>query len=338
MGKYITEYERYKIEGWLECGLPVAKIADNLGKCTKTIYNEIKRGTVELIDTHLKPYKKYLADYAQRQYEEKRKYKGRKTNISENKSLYEYIRFMLHDQRLSPYAVSENLKQSGIDNVCEKTIYNYVHSGLIPGVTIQDLSYSRRKQVKHKIKRIPKNYSMKKTLIEDRPAYISDRKEYGHWEMDTVYSGRNRGKACLLVLSERMTREEIIIKLKDRKAESVVAALDQLERQIGKKRFRSQFRSITCDNGIEFSDIAGITRNDRTTLYFCHAYASAERGTNENQNKLIRRFIPKGRDIGKYTKKQIQEIQDWMNILPRKLFGGLSAYEYKNLIAINNCN
>lgn len=332
MGKYLTEYERYKIEGWLDCGLSPAQIAGKLGKCVKTIYNEIHRGTVELIDSQLKPYKKYLADYAQLQYNKRSRNKGRKTNIADNQALYEYIRYMLHDQKLSPYAVAEFLKQSGIDDVCEKTIYNYIHAGLIPDVTVHDLFYRKRRRSRKTIKRIPKNYTLKKTLIDERPDHISGRKEYGHWEMDTVYSGKSRSRSCLLVLTERMSRQEIIIKMKNRKAESVVAALNRLERQIGKKQFRNQFKTITCDNGIEFSDISGITKNDRTTLYFCHAYASSERGSNENQNKLIRRFIKKGEDIGKYTVKQIKDIEDWINMLPRKIFGGLSSDEYLNKI------
>ncbi len=167
-----------------------------------------------------------------------------------------------------------------------------------------------------------------KTLIEERPEQVDNRDEYGHWEMDTVYSGKSRSRACLLVLTERMTRQEVILKLKNRKAESVVAALDRYERKLGRKQFRNIFKTITCDNGVEFSDIKGIVKRNRTVLYFCHAYASSERGSNENQNKLIRRFIKKGADISRYTNMDIKEIADWMNTLPRRLFNGMSSLEY----------
>lgn len=325
--KYFTEAERYKLECLLDMGVSVAVIAENLNKCRKTIYNEIKRGTVEFIDSELRPYKKYCADVAQMKYDIAKTHKGVKTIIFENNDLCNYISDMIINQKLSPYACAELLKQTDFEHKpCEKTIYNYIHAGLIPNVSVCDLAY-KKKRKNRKVKRIPLKGTYEKTLIEERPKDIENRTEYGHWEMDTVYSGRNRSKACLLVLTERMTRQEIIIKMKDRTAYSVVDALDSLEHKLGEEQFRQTFKTITCDNGVEFSAIHEIVRNNRTELFFCHAYASSERGSNENQNKLIRRFIKKGEDINNYTDMQIQAIADWINMLPRKLFGGLSSLE-----------
>ncbi|MDD2958426.1 MAG: IS30 family transposase, partial [Lachnospiraceae bacterium] len=93
-------------------------------------------------------------------------------------------------------------------------------------------------------------------------------------------------------------------------------------------------KSITMDNGCEFSDQTGIEKSycnkelKRTMVYYCHPYCSSERGSNENQNKFVRRFIPKGDSICLYSDKEIREMQDFMNNYPRDLFGGLSAYEY----------
>lgn len=185
----------------------------------------------------------------------------------------------------------------------------------------------KKKRKLKKVKRIPLSNPAGKKLINNRAAAADERSVFGHWEMDTVYSGKNRGKSCLLVLTERVTRKEIIIKMPDRTSTSTVAALDSLERKLGRRAFKSMFKSITCDNGVEFSDIFGIMKHNRTDVYHCHAYASWERGSNENQNKLIRRFIKKGDNISKYTKKQIQDIEDWINMLPRKLFGGRSSFE-----------
>ena len=117
---------------------------------------------------------------------------------------------------------------------------------------------------------------------------------------------------------------------KDRTAKSVIRALDRYERKIGSPAFRGKFKTITCDNGMEFADWQSIerscrTKKNRTTVYFCHPYCSGERGTNENSNRFIRRWIPKGDDIGLYSKAEIQAIQDWMNHYPRRQFNGLSA-------------
>lgn len=89
------------------------------------------------------------------------------------------------------------------------------------------------------------------------------------------------------------------------------------------------FKSITVDNGAEFADCDGIERSintgRRTKLYYCHPYSSWERGSNENQNKLIRRFFPKGKDLNRVTRKQVKIAEEWLNAYPRRIFGYKSA-------------
>ena len=87
------------------------------------------------------------------------------------------------------------------------------------------------------------------------------------------------------------------------------------------------FLSVTLDNGNEFADVLGLERSvltkiQRTTLYFAHPYCSSERGTSENHNGIIRRFLPKGTDFAFIKAKSIREIQDWMNTYPRKILNG----------------
>ena len=92
----------------------------------------------------------------------------------------------------------------------------------------------------------------------------------------------------LLVLTERLTRKEIILKMKDRTASSTVKAIDRLERRYGKSFFKALFKTIAVDNGVEFADCAGLESSihggQRTNVYYCHPYSSWERGSNENQN------------------------------------------------------
>ena len=197
-------------------------------------------------------------------------------------------------------------------------------------LTNKDLPVKKegKKRDYKKIKIPHKN--LKGTSIEERPPEIDDRDKYGHWEMDCVVGKREGGGAVLLVLSERSRREEIIIKMAGKTQESVVKALDSLEIKYG-KRFKEKFKTITMDNGTEFLDYKGIERSirnngeKRVTTYYAHPYSSWERGTNENINKLIRRFIPKGTDIGKISKARIKYIENWINSYPRKIFGYKSA-------------
>lgn len=144
--------------------------------------------------------------------------------------------------------------------------------------------------------------------------------------------GKKRTKARLLVLSERVTRREIIIRIKDGRAETVVAALDRLERIYG-AAFYEIFKTITVDNGSEFADADGIERSarrkdaKRTTVYYCHAYSSCERGTNENINRMIRRQFPKGTDFDKVTAAEVKRVEMWLNDYPREILGFMSSAE-----------
>ena len=170
----------------------------------------------------------------------------------------------------------------------------------------------------------------KGTSISERDQKIDLREEYGHWEMDTVV-GKQGTKKVLLVLTERMTEQEIIRKIKSKSQFCVVNELDKIERKMGSKKFRETFKTITCDNGRENLDFEGIersvlTKNKRTKVYYAHPYSAWERGTNENNNKLIRRFIPKGADIGKFSHERIKMIEHWMNNYPRRKLNGLSSF------------
>lgn len=215
------------------------------------------------------------------------------------------------------------------------TIYKYIAKGLFLNLTQEELPRHGKK--KHKYKKVKKNKSASRApageSIEQRPEEIDEREEFGHWEGDTVYSGKGKRKTtrALLTLTERKTRKEIIIAIPNRKAETVVKALDALERKLGARRFRAIFKSITFDNGTEFAAAAELERScinkhlPRTKVYFCHPYSSWERGTNENTNGMIRRRFPKGTNFATVTNAQITQAENWINNYPRKILGYKSS-------------
>lgn len=327
MAKNLSEGERYKIEGYLKAGLKVGEIAELLGRCRATIYNEIKRGTCQQVDSELIQHTVYLADVGERVHQERASEKGRPPKIGNDLEFVKHVEHMTNDMKYSPFAILADIRNRGLDfktNICERTLYNYLNNGIF-------LNIRQKSKQKHERKRSVSLNNLKGRSIEERPDYIKDRAEYGHWEMDTVVSGQGKSKACLLVLTERAFREEIIIKMDNKKAESTVKALNSLERKLGAVQFRKIFKTITVDNGVEFLDFQNMEKSvinkklKRTTIYYCHPYCSSERGSNENQNRLIRRFIPKGSDISLLTNEDVKQIQDWMNNYPRKLLGGKSA-------------
>lgn len=337
---YLTEKERYQIEILLKEKYTPKQIAERLHRHKSTIYREIKRGQVEMIDTNLKPYTKYCADTAQNKYNENKLNKGISLKIGTDIELANFIEDKIINEKYSPQAVLFYIQTNNLHfntTICFKTIYNYIDKGIFLNLSNRHLPFRKaRKKRSHKPRICPRN-SLKRS-IEEIPAEAQNRARYGFWEMDTVYSAQGI-KDCLLVLSERMTRQEIIIPMPDRTAQSTVNALNNLESAYG-DTFRDTFKTITVDNGVEFSDTKGMETSilhpgkNRTTIYYCHPYASYERGTNENINGMIRRFIPKGVDIGKYTKGQIQKIEDWINNYPRKLFSGLSSIQYRKALNI----
>lgn len=339
---YITEGERYQIEILLKKKFKIGEIAEALGHKYHTVRYEIIKGTVKQLDTHLRELYLYKADYAQMVSEQNMSNRGRNLKIGSDYELVAYIEDMVKNQKYSPEALLCHAKNEGIKfqtSICAKTIYNYFDMGLFLNADWNDLP-QKKAPVQKKERRSSVSLNNRSgQSIEKRDPAILDRDTYGHWEMDTVVSGQKNGKACLLVLSERMTREEIIIRMKDKKAASVVRALDQLERKYGSKGFRDKFKTITCDNGVEFLDSEGICRScltkiNRTDLYYCHPYSAYERGTNENINRMIRRFFPKGTNFDQVSRQQVEMVETWINNYPRKLFGWISSRQYRDNLGL----
>lgn len=332
--KHLKERERYKIEILLKEGLAPIKIAQRMGKGLRTIEREIARGKVRLLNYDLTYREEYCADAGQRVYDENARNKGPCLKIGKDHKLVRYIENKIKKEKYSPDAVIGEIREKELEfetEICTKTLYNYIDRGdVFLTLTNKDLPVKRegKKRDYKKVKIAHKN--LKGTSIEERPQKVENREEYGHWEMDCVVGKKEGGGAVLLVLSERSRREEIIIKMPNKTQESVVASLDRLERKYGKE-FKEKFKTITVDNGSEFLDYKGIERsirNDgmkRVDLYYAHPYSSWERGTNENINKMIRRFIPKGADINKISNARIKFIENWINSYPRKILGYKSA-------------
>jgi len=330
---HLKESERYKIEVWLEDKKTIEEIASKLGRARSTIYREVNRGTVVRIHYDLRKKKQYRADVAHRDYRKKSKNKGRELKIGKDQRLEEHIRRKILKERYSPDAVigeiqAEKLEFEGM--ICTKTLYNYIDAGIFSGISNENL-WEKRKRKKgkyRKVSRVSRTNRMARS-IEQRPQEANERIEYGHWEGDCVKGPKGR-TTSLFTLTERKTLEQIIIKIERSSQEEIKNAMDLLEEKLG-IQFGLKFKSITFDNGVEFLDWKSLELSilnpdqRRTTTYFAHAYSSWERGSNEVQNKMIRRFIPKGTDIHTVSEKEIEKIQNWMNNYPRKKLGYKSA-------------
>ena len=331
---HLTERDRYKIEGLLEGKKDAVEISIILRRSRSTIYREIKRGTVSRLQYDFTCKKTYRANVAQADYDKQGREKERSLKIGKDKDLEAYIRVKLI-KRFSPDAIIGRIKAEGLvfeGIITTKTLYNYIEAGFFVGISNKNLWQKRNKKKRgyKTVSRVNTNNRLCRS-IEDRPEKINNRVEYGHWEGDTV-KGPLGAKAGLFTLTERKTREEIIIKICEGTQEAIKEAVDGLEAKHGAE-FKVKFKSITFDNGVEFLgwkklEVSVVGSSERrTTVYFAHSYSSWERGTNENQNRMIRRFIPKGTNIANISDEDVQWIQDWMNNYPRKILGYRTANE-----------
>ena len=261
-----------------------------------TIHNEIKRGTVLQYLGKGRFKKIYSADYAQMVYETNRKRSVKKSILT--KELKQKI-LHYHNQKLSPEIM---VKAKGV-TVGISTIYYWIHHGKL-GLTKQNLLYPRKgKTVK---KQASPNFKPAGKSIEQRPKAINLRLENGHYEIDIVLLTRAKNH-CLLVLTDRRSRHQIIRLIPNKSAESVNQALKLILRQ-------HKILSIMADNGAEFNRLSDVFSKEH--IYYAHPYASWERGTNENHNRLIRRWLPKG--TKKTTPKEVAFIENWINNYPKK--------------------
>lgn len=328
--KHLTYAERTMIERWYNRDhLTKREIAKNLDKNERTIRREIKRGLTINLTSEYEEIEVYSADIAQEEYEKNLKAKGQDLKIGSDIEIVKRIEKMIKEEKKSPEVIEYELKKEGLLDITGRTIRNYIYSGEVFDLTKEDMIYNKEYETKNKNKRIAKNTPPEKS-IENRPKEANDRSEYGHWEGDLVIGKRKKG-SVLLTFTERKTREEIIVKIKGKNTEYVVKALNILERKLG-KRFYDKFKTITFDNGVEFMDYEGMEKSclrkkKRTSIYYAHPYCSGERGTNENNNRLIRRWIPKGTLIDDISKEFIQKVEDWINNYPRAMFDYKSSNE-----------
>ena len=212
------------------------------------------------------------------------------------------------------YAKAHSLYEDS-EMVCVKTLYNYVDSMLLAlrniDLPLKVRRRKRRRNVKENLKHLGRS-------IDERPNEIASRNEFGHWEIDTVIGSKSKGDNVVLTLVERLTRKYIAIKIDGKTASAVSAAMQSLQKYYGDK-FSQIFKTITSDNGSEFADLAELENNTTTKVYFAHPYSSWERGSNERHNGLLRRMVPKGKRIDKYTSDDILFTADWCNLLPRRI-------------------
>lgn len=316
-GQHITREERNEIEVRLKDGWSAYKIAKHLGRPYNTISNEIKRGLTPLYNGKVHRYK---AETAEKVYLEHRKNSRRTFKLLTASKFIQYVVDQFQKEEWSLDASFGHALRTGKfrrkEMVCTKTLYNYIDLSLIP-LTNMDLPEKLKRKTKGS--RVRENKRILGDSIDDRPKEIDTRMEFGHWEIDSVLGKKGKDEPVVVTIVERKLRKSLWMKAADHSAEAMQTAVKNAIDYFG-DQYREVFKSITADNGSEFAMLSEL-KELGIPVYFTHPYASFEKGTNECHNRMLRRFIPKGRSINDYSADDILIFGDIINNLPRKILG-----------------
>ena len=317
--QHLLSEERHEIEVRRKDGWSIYRIAKHLRRPYNTIKNEIKRGTVSLYNGKVQRYK---ADEGERVYLEHRRNSRKQYRLGAIVRFLQYVveHFKNDDEKWSLDASYGNALESGEfcreEIVCTKTLYNYVDLGLLP---IKNIDLPEKLRRNTKAKRVRENKKNLGRSIEERPEIVKFRTEFGHWEIDTVIGKKDENEPCVLTLVERMTRMCIWVKARNHTSVAINETLQKIMSYFADQKDQV-FKTITGDNGSEFAGLS-LIEDGNLKVYFTHPYSSCEKGTNECHNRMLRRFIPKGKSISDYTADEICFFADCINGLPRKILG-----------------
>jgi len=311
----LSDAERSEISILLKRDCSLREIAQALGRSPNTVSYEVKTNSVNGAYDPLK------AKAKSRISRRSRRYQWRK--IEHHPALRTFIIEKLSPpNHWSPDSIAGYLKheQSELPTVGKDQIYAWLYSSY--GQPYCQHLLSERYKPKHRNENktdrvmIPDRVS-----ITERPPSVEDRQEAGHWEGDTVVSGkRTHGKAALAVAQERTTRLIGAILIPNLKPESFTQATNDM---LTDKRALT----LSLDNGIENKQHAAITAATGVAVYFCDPYSSYQKGGVEHANKMLRRYLPKGCDLGNYTQAQVDDFVATLNRKPRRCLGYKSALQ-----------
>lgn len=292
--QHLTQAQRYQIAALHAAGLTSRAIGEAVFCHHSTVAREVKRNAGE---------DRYRADRAHALAVKRRQQASSRTRIAPETwtRVEEHLR-----QDWSP----EQIVGRGIASVSIERIYQHIRHDKHCGGSL----WRHRRCRKRRYRRVDSpRQRFAGRRIADRPAHVADRKQVGHWEVDSVLG---KGAPRVVSLVERKSRFTRLVRVADGKAaearDGILASLYPLRRCV---------KSLTYDNGSEFAEHAKIDLGLESTGFFADPHSPWQRGTNENTNGLLRQYLPKGHSIAKITDQELQCIEDKLNDRPRKVLG-----------------
>lgn len=308
---HLTLCERGKIELMLKQGQRSPAIARELGCHATTIRREVQRNSTG---------GGYSAQAAQRLYEKRREGCRPKGRLA-YEPLREAVAEQIAENGLSPELAAGRIRMQFPEDrkmyVCHETIYAAIYANrhlldFLREFLVQGRP-KRRKRGQGKTRRGP--LIPNRVGIEKRPAIVEERCEFGHWEGDLVVGNNQDG--FVLTLVERVSRMLLAVRTATKRPAEVGRAVIEalLDRPV------PWVKTITFDNGTEFRDHETMTNELGARVYFADPYSAYQRGSNEQVNGLLRRYLPKGTSFRDLAQNQLDQIVQKINNRPRKCLG-----------------
>ena len=297
---HFTIEERCCLREYYVKGKGYREIAKLLGRNVSSVSRELRRNC-----TFYRDIPRYYPYTAQRKSNLRNSYRHR--GMFWSQEVLNYI-----DEKLkatwSPEQIANTPCELKIPSF--KTIYRWIDERYLKS-TLQNL---RRKGKTRKRLGNGGRFTTGKS-IRKRDKSVYKRLEFGHWEADTVVSGKGKTKACFATLAERTTRYYIAIKIPNRNGETMAnAVIEELS-----KLPKGAVKTITCDRGSEFAGWREIEKGLNCNMYFADPYCAWQKGTNENLNGLLREFYPKGRNLERVSEKTLKKNLALINARPKKV-------------------
>lgn len=312
---HLTREQRYTISEMKQKGYGPTSIAEVIGKDKSVVSRELNRNCDKRSGA-------YDYDLAQRKYESRQSSKPKRVRFTA--SIRQEVERKL-SEKYSPEQIAGEAKVQGIDCVSTERIYQHVWADKRRGGTLyknlrtQGKRYRKRGSNKDK-RGIIKN----RVSIDERPKEVDLKERIGDLEIDTII-GKNH-KGAILSINDRVTGCLKLRKLNGKDAKELAqASVDALQ------DWSVFIKTITADNGKEFSEHQIISQQLNVPFFFAHPYHSWERGANENLNGLVRQYIPKKTDFSTITDEYVQWVEDQINNRPRKRFDFVSPKQILNL-------
>jgi IS30 family transposase len=316
--RYLTEADRIHIADRLREKASVRAIAAELGRSPSTVSREIRRNRTLMPNGGW-----YYRPHAAQRRADARKPRPKPSKIGQHPGLRDFIQDHL-TRRWSPEQICHALRARFPD----QPEMHVVHETIYQALYVQGRGELRRELTRAlrtgRAMRRPHRHSAARrsrfvhpmVMISERPAEVADRAVPGHWEGDLIV-GKNNGSA-IGTLVERSTRYLMLVHLpRDHGAAAVRNALTKTVQTLPPHLMRS----LTWDQGIEMASHRAFTVTTDIPVYFCDPASPWQRGSNENTNGLLRQYFPKGTDLSRHTREDLDTVAAELNSRPRKTLG-----------------